>query len=89
MKDLVAGSGIGFGTGSMFRGGGWHSSSSGWSGHSFGGSSGSGGPQGALPVYGGTAALSKIFNPDIAVIGNFIGAVGRNEIEPRPAMQLD
>src|SRR5688572_22933662 len=33
--------------------------------------------------------MSKIFNPDIAVIGNFTGAAGRNEVEPRPALQLD
>src|SRR6187200_2868001 len=33
-----------------------------------------GGPSGALPVYGAAAAASKIFNPDIAVIGNFLGA---------------
>ena len=46
-----------------------------------------GGPQG-LPVYGNASAMSKIF-PDIAVIGNFTGAAGRNEIEPRPALQLD
>ena len=30
----------------------------------------------ALPVYGATAASSKIFNPDIAVIGDFLGAAG-------------
>src|SRR5262245_34766703 len=38
------------------------------------GTAGAGGPEGALPVYGGASAGSKIFNPDIAVIGNFIGA---------------
>jgi hypothetical protein len=53
------------------------------------GAAGAGGPQGALPVYGNASAMSKIFNPDIAVIGNFAGAAGRNEIEPRPALQLD
>ncbi len=37
------------------------------------GAAGAGGPQGALPVYGGTGATSKIFNPDIAVTGNFLG----------------
>ena len=45
------------------------------------GAAGAGGPTGALPVYGSTTALSKIFNPDIAVIGNFIGAAGKNEID--------
>ena len=29
-----------------------------------------------LPVYGGGSASSKVFNPDIAVIGNFLGAAG-------------
>jgi hypothetical protein len=53
------------------------------------GAAGSGGPAGALPIYGGTAALSKIFNPDIAVIGNFIAAAGKNEIDDRPALALD
>ena len=53
------------------------------------GAAGAGGPAGALPVYGNASAMSKIFNPDIAVIGNFVGAAGRNEIDPRPAMQLD
>ncbi|MGB2716006.1 MAG: TonB-dependent receptor [Vicinamibacterales bacterium] len=52
------------------------------------GAAGAGGPQGALPVYGSTTALSKIFNPDIAVIGNFTGAAGRNEINPGPALDL-
>src|SRR5678816_3334989 len=37
------------------------------------GAEGAGGPTGALPVYGG-AASSKVFNPDIAVIGDFLGA---------------
>jgi hypothetical protein len=53
------------------------------------GATGGGGPQGSLPVYGNTSALSKIFNPDIAVIGNFLGAVGENEVNPRPVLTLD
>jgi hypothetical protein len=53
------------------------------------GAAGGGGPQGALPVYGGTSALSKIFNPDIAVIGNFLGAAGENEVNPAPAFELN
>src|SRR6185295_11439694 len=36
------------------------------------GAQGAGGPSGALPVYGNVSAASKIFNPDIAVIGNFL-----------------
>jgi hypothetical protein len=53
------------------------------------GASGSGGPEGALPVYGNTTASSKVFNPDMAVIGNFIGASGTNDIENRPALSLN
>ena len=53
------------------------------------GAAGSGGPTGTLPVYGNTSALSKVFNPDIAVIGNFLGALGKNDIDPGPAFALD
>jgi len=52
------------------------------------GAEGAGGPSGALPVYGGAAAGSKIFNPDIAVIGDFLGAAGRNTVNPSPAMEM-
>jgi hypothetical protein len=52
------------------------------------GAAGASGPSGPLPVYGNTSALSKIFNPDIAVIGNFVGAAGKNDVEPLPALQL-
>jgi hypothetical protein len=53
------------------------------------GAAGSGGPSGALPVYGNASAMSKIFNPDIAVIGNFVGAAGENTVNPSPALALD
>lgn len=53
------------------------------------GAAGAGGPQGSLPVYGSTSALSKIFNPDIAVIGNFLGAAGKNDINPAPAFEMN
>jgi hypothetical protein len=52
------------------------------------GASGAGGPQGSLPVYGNAAASSKIFNPDIAVIGNFLGAAGTNDVNPAPAFEM-
>lgn len=42
----------------------------------------------ALPVYGNAAASSKVFNPDTAVIGNFLGATGKNEVNPQPALEL-
>ena len=52
------------------------------------GAEGAGGPSGALPVYGGAAAASKVFNPDIAVIGDFLGAAGRNVGNPDPVLQM-
>jgi hypothetical protein len=33
---------------------------------------------GPLPVYGGASAMAKVLNPDVSVIGNFLGAAGRN-----------
>ena len=53
------------------------------------GATGAGGPQGALPVYGNPSALSKIFNPDIAVIGNFLGAMGKNPVNPSPVFDMN
>ena len=41
------------------------------------GAAGAGGPSGPLPVYG--PASSKVFNPDMAVIGDFLGAIGKND----------
>ena len=52
------------------------------------GAAGSGGPSGALPVYGNAGAMSKVFNPDMAVIGNFVGPPGRTPIDPSPALAL-
>jgi hypothetical protein len=52
------------------------------------GAAGAGGPTGTLPIYGNVTAASKIFNPDVAVIGNFLGAVGANEIRPTPALGI-
>src|SRR6267378_2024397 len=52
------------------------------------GAEGAGGPTGALPVYGSSVASSKIFNPDIAVIGDFLGAAGTNGVNPMPALEM-
>jgi hypothetical protein len=52
------------------------------------GAQGAGGPPGALPVYSGASPESKVFNPDIAVIGDFLGAAGSNKVNPDPAMQM-
>jgi hypothetical protein len=52
------------------------------------GAEGAGGPAGALPVYGGLAAASKVFNPDISAIGDFLGAVGKSPGGGEPSLQL-
>jgi hypothetical protein len=43
---------------------------------------------GQLPVYGGAAAAAKALNPDISVIGDFLGSAGKNRIRPVPALEL-
>ena len=46
-------------------------------------------PTPAPPMPAPAAASSaKIFNPDIAVIGDFLGAAGRNQIDPSPALEM-
>jgi hypothetical protein len=52
------------------------------------GAAGTGGPTGALPVYGGAAAASKVFNPDVAAIGDFIGAVGKTPGGGEPSLEM-
>jgi hypothetical protein len=39
-------------------------------------------------VYGRTTAGANVFNPDIAVIGNFLGTAGRNIVDPSPALEM-
>src|SRR5579871_3121617 len=48
------------------------------------GAEGAGGPSGALPVYGAAVNGSKVFNPDIAVIGDFLGSAGTDPIHADP-----
>lgn len=49
---------------------------------------------GQLPVYGGSSAAAKALNPDISMIGDFVGAIGGDSppplatIRPFPAMQM-
>jgi hypothetical protein len=51
------------------------------------GAAGAGGPSGPLPAYG--PASSKVFNPDIAVIGDFLGAVGKNDSDrATPSLEM-
>ncbi len=40
-----------------------------------------------LPNYGGASASAKALNPDISVIGDFIGAAGSNSAPPLATMQ--
>jgi hypothetical protein len=51
------------------------------------GAGGAGGPSGPLPVY--SPASSKVFNPDIAVIGDFLGAMGKNDSDrATPSLEM-
>jgi hypothetical protein len=43
---------------------------------------------GQLPVYGGASAAAKALNPDISVIGDFLGSVGKNPFNPGPALEM-
>jgi len=36
------------------------------------------------PVFGASVSNAKVFNPDIAVIGDFLGAAGSNAVQPDP-----
>ena len=42
----------------------------------------------APPTTGSAVTSSKVFNPDIAVIGDFLGAAGRNTVNPTPALEM-
>jgi hypothetical protein len=39
-------------------------------------------------VTGGSVNNGKVFNPDISVIGDFLGAAGSNEVNPSPVMEM-
>jgi hypothetical protein len=43
-----------------------------------------GAESGPAPVYGASIGNAKVFNPDIAVIGDFLGAAGNNPVQPDP-----
>ncbi len=44
---------------------------------------------GPLPVYGGAGgSAAKALNPDISVIGDFIGKAGGNSIQPSPSLEM-
>ena len=52
------------------------------------GAEGVGGSSGAVPVYGSAVTNSKVFNPDMAVIGDFLGAAGRNQVHADPTLEM-
>jgi len=45
-------------------------------------------PPDPTPTGGGTGVFAKIFNPDISVVGNMLGAAGHNPVEDSPALEL-
>ncbi|MGE0812797.1 MAG: hypothetical protein AB7O93_05600 [Vicinamibacterales bacterium] len=40
------------------------------------------------PPAGAGLTTGKVFNPDVAVIGSFLGAAGRNPVDPAPALEM-
>ncbi|MBZ5552959.1 MAG: hypothetical protein LAO21_09585 [Acidobacteriia bacterium] len=48
----------------------------------------SGESAGQIPVYGGSSAAAKALNPDISVIGDFLGSIGRNPLNPVPTLEM-
>jgi hypothetical protein len=45
-------------------------------------------PAAATPVLGGATGMAKALNPDIGMIGNFIGGAGHNAIASSPSLSL-
>jgi len=45
-------------------------------------------PQPGAPAQTSAASGASFFNPDTAVIGNFLGTAGHNEINPSPALEM-
>ncbi len=45
-------------------------------------------PAGPLPVYGGASALAKVLNPDVSVIGDFLGSAGHNPMGRVPTLEI-
>lgn len=43
---------------------------------------------GQLPTYGGASANAKLLNPDISIIGDFIGTAGHNSVAPSPSLAM-
>lgn len=45
-------------------------------------------PAAPAPVLGGAGSMAKALNPDVSVVGNFIGGAGHNRIDPSPSLSL-
>ncbi len=41
-----------------------------------------------LPYYGARDTAVKVLNPNISLIGDFLGAAGHNEVSPAPALEM-
>jgi len=39
-------------------------------------------------TFGGASGNAKLLNPDISLIGDFIGTVGHNNVSPGPSLEL-
>src|SRR6267143_1719943 len=39
-------------------------------------------------TFGGASGNAKLLNPDISLIGDFIGTLGHNHVSPRPSLEL-
>ena len=52
------------------------------------GAAGAGGPSGQLPLYGGASSMTKVFNPDIGLIGDFVSVAGHDPMDRLPAFEL-
>jgi hypothetical protein len=45
-------------------------------------------PDASTYIGGAQGAAAKVFNPDMAVIGDFIGVGGKNQVRPSPALEM-
>ncbi len=43
---------------------------------------------GQLPTYGGASSSAKALNPDISIIGDFIGKAGGNSVQPTRSLEM-
>src|SRR6267143_1945415 len=39
-------------------------------------------------IFGGASSNAKLLNPDISLIGDFIGTAGRNNVSPSPSLEM-